>query len=195
MSHHYEMLCIFPGTLAEAELPQAVSEVKDVVEQCGGSKLTVNDLGKSRLAYPIKHIRYGYFSLIRFEAAPEAIDAMNQKLRLMSGILRQVITKYNPSTAGEVPTSQETLNEIVRGGGKTDRRSRGKEDSAKKEAEKKEEPAAEEAPKTEEKEENQQTVEKTEEKTESVDKANEEQVPLDKIGDKLDEILEKSIDV
>lgn len=181
--NHYELLCISPGTLAETELPEHIGRIQATVEQGGGSSLQVTDLGKSRLAYPINHIRYGYFTLVRFQAEPQVMQTIQEKLRLLSGVLRSVIRRYNPATAGDTPTSQATLNEIVRGGSR----------NAPKERSERPERAEKSSSDQEKDTENQQNVEKTDESAPAVDTAKKEQVPLEQIGEQLDEILEKSI--
>lgn len=84
----YELLFILPGTLSENEVAPAVEKIKAVVEKNGGKNVKTQDLGKSRIAYPIKHIRYGYFQLFQFEAESKEVLEINNTLRLMSDLLR-----------------------------------------------------------------------------------------------------------
>ncbi len=95
------MLCVLPGTLAEDEIKPVVKQVEDIIAEYGGVNVTVEDRGKSRLAHPIKHIRYGYFQLIQFEAGPEAIAQINAKTRLITQLLRALITIFNPEARAE----------------------------------------------------------------------------------------------
>lgn len=98
---HYEMLCVLPGTLAEDEITPVVKQVEEIIAEFGGTNVTVEDRGKSRLAHPIKHIRYGYFQLVQFEAGPEAIAQINAKTKLMKELLRALITIFNPEARAE----------------------------------------------------------------------------------------------
>lgn len=98
---NYELLFILPGTLAESELPALVEKTKSTVEQNGAKELAVFDMGKSRLAYPIKHIRYGYFYVAHFSAEAKEVVAIQAKLRLMTELLRAVITKFDQKTGVE----------------------------------------------------------------------------------------------
>jgi small subunit ribosomal protein S6 len=92
----YELLLILPGTLDEKEAEQKSQEIVDVVKQFSTStSLTV--LGKNRLAYPVKQIRYGYFYTIVFEAEAEKITALHAKLNLRRDLLRFMISHYNVS--------------------------------------------------------------------------------------------------
>lgn len=176
MSKNYEMMCILPGTLAQSDVPAAADAVKQALEEQGATEIKVNDLGKSRLAYPMKHIRYGYFFLITFVAEGENVVAIKEKLRLNTTILRQVIRTFDPAKAGEAPTTQETIGEII-----NEPKVRGAKKGKK------------EVRSSEKTRETKQKVESTDETSESDDKEDENAVPLEKIDEKLDEILEKSI--
>jgi small subunit ribosomal protein S6 len=87
----YELLFVLPGTLSENEVAPAAEKIKAVVEKSGSKNVKMQDLGKSRIAYPIKHIRYGYFQLCQFETEPKNLSEINNTLRLMADLLRFVI--------------------------------------------------------------------------------------------------------
>ncbi len=89
----YELLFVLPGTLAEGEVTPVVDAVKAAISEKGGTVKSMDDMGKSRLAYPMKHIRYGYFRLCRFDAEQAAMPAIEQKLRLNNDILRILLKK------------------------------------------------------------------------------------------------------
>ena len=78
---NYELLFILPGTLSEDEVPALVNTVKEVLVESGVQNLEHKDMGKSRLAYPIKHIRYGYFHLAHFEAEGKSVEDVKVKLK------------------------------------------------------------------------------------------------------------------
>lgn len=97
----YELLVVLPGTMEESAVPGLVGEVKAVVEKHGGENLKMQDRGKSRLAYPIRHIRYGYFHIIQFTAEGETIPKIQKDLALMRELLRSLITAFDPKTRAE----------------------------------------------------------------------------------------------
>lgn len=96
---NYEILFILPGTMSEDEVPALVNKVKELLVENGAKNLDHKDIGKSRLAYPIKHIRYGYFHLAHFEAEGNSVEVMKARLGLVSELLRTLITKYEPGTS------------------------------------------------------------------------------------------------
>jgi len=109
--NHYELLFILPGTLDENETKPLVDKVRNIIEKNDGKNLTVGELDKRRLAYPMKHIRYGYFGLAYFEAEPAMVKKMEADFILDRIFLRVFVKKINPNVHtlkqinfGQVPT-------------------------------------------------------------------------------------------
>lgn len=94
---HYELLTVLPGTLSETEVPERIKQVTTLLSENGATEVTVEDMGKSRMAYPMKHIRYGYYHKMQFQAEPEQLPTLHNKLRLQSEMLRAIITSYVPA--------------------------------------------------------------------------------------------------
>ncbi|HBU07399.1 MAG TPA: 30S ribosomal protein S6 [Candidatus Magasanikbacteria bacterium] len=187
---NYELMFILPGTLSEDEVPALVNKVKAVLEENGVEKLTISDMGKSRLAYPIKHIRYGYFSLAHFEAENNAIVIINGKLRLMSELLRVLLTKLeankpvsNKISFGHMPTNSDDRVFEPRSEGRTEHYTK-RVEVKKEETTVVDDIAANVAPKVKEVEEVKKPRAKKEDK----------RVKLDDIDKKLDEILDMELD-
>lgn len=113
---NYELLFILPGTLVETEVKPLIDQVKDAVLTNGGVDFSVEDMGKSRLAYPINHIRYGYFQLAHFKAETETVLVIEKKLRLLGNTLRILIQKYDPNKkVQKINFSDQTFAEPVMG--------------------------------------------------------------------------------
>jgi small subunit ribosomal protein S6 len=118
---NYELLCILPGTLTEEEIKPVIENVKEMMTKSNIENVVVKDMGKSRLAYPVKHIRYGYFQLLQFETERSNIAPLRKRLKGVSELLRAVITKFDPvarteseKRTGAPKTSMETLSKIDR---------------------------------------------------------------------------------
>ena len=92
---NYEMIFILPGTLGEEEVGPIVEKVRKAVADNGGKELTVGDMGKNRLSYPMKQIRYGYFQLAHFQAEAKEVVEIQKKLALLPELLRVLIQKYD----------------------------------------------------------------------------------------------------
>lgn len=93
----YEMLCVLPGTLAEDEVGPAAERVASVMREAGATDIDEQDMGKNRLAYPMKSIRYGYFRTFYFNAEPSAVSVIRDKVALSSDLLRSIVRFGRPS--------------------------------------------------------------------------------------------------
>lgn len=91
----YELLLVLPGTLDEKEAETRSNEVLSLLKE-SSKDAEVAPMGKMRLAYPIKQIRYGYFYTIIFSVETKDLKAIQEKLGLMRDLLRAMITDYNP---------------------------------------------------------------------------------------------------
>lgn len=105
---YYEMLCVLPGTLTEDEANKSLEQVKDTLGKHGVAEITVHAMGKSRLAYPIKHIRYGYFQLFYFNTEPNVVNEVRSKVALSPDILRVMVQMTNQGAAAK--SGRYTLN-------------------------------------------------------------------------------------
>ncbi len=92
----YELLIVLPGTMAEDEAAAVKDQLAEIVTSQEAVNLTVEDRGKSRLAYPMKHIRYGYFYFFRFSAETTQVPVIQEKIRLTGKTLRSIVSKYSP---------------------------------------------------------------------------------------------------
>lgn len=183
---NYELLFILPGTLGEDEVNPIVNNIKDIIEKADGQEIKIQDLGKSRIAYPIKHIRYGYFQLCQFKSESKNITDIKEKLRLIPNLLRFVINKV-----GSEPNI--ILDKISAISDVTVRHSPSKtisEDKKPEEKEKEEEhiTAGHQMDSMEQK-----TKQKTETKEDLKTETKVENIKLDDIDKKLDELLDTNI--
>jgi len=91
----YELLLVLPGTLDEKEAEVKSAEIWNLVK-IGDAEAKMITLGKNRLAYPVKQIRYGYFYTIIFNMGAEDLKVLQDKLSLMRDLLRAIVSVYNP---------------------------------------------------------------------------------------------------
>lgn len=90
----YELLAVFPGTLDDAQVKTKSEELLEVIKTLS-TDAEIHPLGKNRLAYPINHIRYGYFFTYVFSAETTQIKELEKKLSLSRELLRSLITHFN----------------------------------------------------------------------------------------------------
>ena len=88
MMKPYELLYIVPAVMTDAEAETVNAKVTEMVKATGAQIIRVENLGKIKLAYPIKHQKYGFYMLVQFDAEAEVISKLEYDLRLNENILR-----------------------------------------------------------------------------------------------------------
>jgi len=95
----YELLYILPTRYTDTEVEGIQAKVKGLVEKSGAKVMKEDNLGRIRLAYPIKQIRHGSYILSYFEVAPtgeewsesKTVAEVDNQLRLAEEVLRHMI--------------------------------------------------------------------------------------------------------
>ncbi|HSJ02797.1 MAG: 30S ribosomal protein S6 [Verrucomicrobium sp.] len=89
MSRKYEAMIVLDMKGKEENVDTLVSQLGRDFEQ-GGAKLEqVDNLGKKKFPYAPRHVESGYYINFLFEAAPEAINGIQGKLKLNDNIYQQ----------------------------------------------------------------------------------------------------------
>ncbi len=84
----YELMTIFRPEMAEADVRREVERVSSALSE-RGAKMTKDDFwGKRRFAYEISHLTEGFYSVLQFEADPEAIVDIDRALSLSDQVVR-----------------------------------------------------------------------------------------------------------
>lgn len=91
--NHYEILAIISGKYAETELEALITKFTDLITKHKGTIHYTQNVGRRKLAYPIKHLAYGYYFLTEFDADATDVAKLNRDLTLSSELLRHLITR------------------------------------------------------------------------------------------------------
>ena len=98
----YEGLFIFPETLDEEQLDQAIDAVKGELEKLDGSQESVTRLGKRSFARPMKKKKAGIYTIIMFRLDGANISALKLRLKLATNVFRsQFVRKEELEVAPE----------------------------------------------------------------------------------------------
>lgn len=82
---------ILSSAVPDNEEPALTKQLTDFIAEAGGEILKVENLGRKKLAYPIKRTRNGLYVLIQFKLAPEKVNELEHKLRVTAGIIRNLV--------------------------------------------------------------------------------------------------------
>ena len=93
----YEGLFIFPETLDEEQLDQAIDAVKNELAKLGGSLERTTRLGKRSFARPMKKKKAGIYAIIMFRLDGLSIPALQARLKLGTNVFRSQFMKKDES--------------------------------------------------------------------------------------------------
>ncbi|MEA3464367.1 MAG: 30S ribosomal protein S6 [Patescibacteria group bacterium] len=110
---HYELLYIISNKYSENELSPIIDKVRKIISDNGGNISYSEEWGKKKLAYPIKHFRYGYYNLAEFDLAGEKLVKINKALQLASEILRHQIVSKKLKTVQVIEKEKRIAKSIV----------------------------------------------------------------------------------
>ncbi len=96
----YELLIVLPGTLDDNQVAEKAEEIVKLVKEVG-SEVELHTIGKNRLAYPVKQIRYGYYYTITFQAEPTGLASLENKLSIHREVLRFLLSHFNTNLTSQ----------------------------------------------------------------------------------------------
>ena len=102
MNTLYEGLFIFPESLDEEGLDQAINRVKEELEKLGGAIESTTRMGKKTFARPLKKQKAGLYTVIMFNLEGTKMDAFKARLKLTTNVFRHQFVE-----ASGVETAQE----------------------------------------------------------------------------------------
>ena len=92
----YELLFFVSPSIDDETRLATQKRIDAVITDQGGKVNNVEEWGKKKLAYEIDGLQDGDYTLIDFQAEPEAIAELNRVLRIMDSVVRHMITVRPP---------------------------------------------------------------------------------------------------
>jgi len=95
----YEMFYILPTRYTDAEIAEIQTKVNGLIEKVGAKVIKEENLGRIRLAYPIKQMRHGSYILNYIEvdsvgeewAESKVLIDLDKELRMTDEVMRHMI--------------------------------------------------------------------------------------------------------
>jgi small subunit ribosomal protein S6 len=106
MTRLYDLMLLVDPNAPEERRSAVISETESMIEQ-GGQLVSSHDWGQRRMAYEIDHRPEADYRLYQFEGDNPLLDRLNQRLRIMDGVLRFRIIKLKPGQPTPPPPDQQ----------------------------------------------------------------------------------------
>ena len=91
--NQYETVFILIPVLSDEQMKEAVEKFKGVLVSTGAEIINEENWGLKKLAYPIEKKSTGFYVLVEFKAAPEAIKTLEIAYRRDERVLRYLTVK------------------------------------------------------------------------------------------------------
>jgi small subunit ribosomal protein S6 len=89
----YELMVILDGGLDEDKYKTALATVEKTIKTKGGTVTALDEWGKRKLVYAIRHIDFGYYLVFRLSADKAEVPAAIQSaLNIQDVVLRSMMT-------------------------------------------------------------------------------------------------------
>jgi small subunit ribosomal protein S6 len=89
----YEITYILRPALEDQQVTDVSSHFSDVVKNNGGGEVTIEPMGKKRLAYEIKKQREGHYICMKFDGPSDCAKEAIRQLRLHDDVLRALLIR------------------------------------------------------------------------------------------------------
>ncbi len=89
----YEVLFIAAPNSAEDDLRKLTTQLESVVTEHGGKVTKLDNLGRRKLAYPIKKFDEGVYTLLNIEGEGGEIAEVERRLRVSDLVIRHMTVR------------------------------------------------------------------------------------------------------
>jgi small subunit ribosomal protein S6 len=94
MQNNYETIIIVNSNLDEAAIKATIEKFVNLIAEHGTVEST-EEWGKRRLAYPIKKMNEGYYTLINFSSSPDFIAELERIYKITDEVIKHIVVKKN----------------------------------------------------------------------------------------------------
>lgn len=89
----YEIMFIVKNTIEEEKVKKIADSLKDLITNDKGNIIDFKEMGKRKLAYPIKKEVTGTYYVMTVEANHDTIKEFSRKVSINENVLRHLVIK------------------------------------------------------------------------------------------------------
>ena len=93
MMTKYEIMFIVKATMEEEQIKGVSDELQKLINKKPSKVIEFKEMGRKKLAYPIKKEVSGYYFVMTVEADNETIKEFDRKVLINENVLRHLIIK------------------------------------------------------------------------------------------------------
>ncbi len=103
MANDYEVTYILRPHIDEAEFDGRIAEIAEHLKKNGGEVISVDKMGKRRLAYEIDDVREGFYVVMNFKSTGEQARELERQLRLNEDVMRALLIRLDEPAPLRIP--------------------------------------------------------------------------------------------
>ena len=107
MTRQYDLMLMIDPNAPEERRNAVIAEAESMLNS-GGELLDSHDWGTRRMAYEIDHRPEAEYRLYQFKGDNALLERLNQRLRILDGVLRFRIIKAKPGQPTPPPPEQQS---------------------------------------------------------------------------------------
>ena len=88
----YESVVIISSKLEEEAIKALIAKISDLINS-DGKVISVEEVGKKKLAYEMKKNKEGYYVTFKFEANPKSITELERVYRITDEVIKFIVIK------------------------------------------------------------------------------------------------------
>jgi len=90
----YEITYIIRPSLEDPSVDELVTHFIDAAKSNAAEAITIDRMGKKRLAYDIQKVREGHYVCMHFTGSPECAKEILRQMRLHENVLRALLVRH-----------------------------------------------------------------------------------------------------
>lgn len=110
MINQYETVFIMTPVLSDQQMKETVEKFKGILVAEGAEIINEEEWGLKKMAYPIQKKSTGFYELLEFKAAPEAIAKLEVAFRRDERIIRFLTVKQEKYAAAYAEKRRNKFN-------------------------------------------------------------------------------------
>ena len=91
----YEVTYILRPGLEETEVETRANAIGEILKGQGGEIVSIEKMGRKRLAYEIDDVREGNYVVMQFKSTAEASKELERQLKLQEDVLRALVVRLD----------------------------------------------------------------------------------------------------
>jgi small subunit ribosomal protein S6 len=95
----YELGFILHPEVSEEQSNAILERIQQIVNNHDGQVVRINQWGRRRLAYPIRHQRDGFYVFFDMILTPETVSELDRNIKVTEEVLRHIIIRRDPRVA------------------------------------------------------------------------------------------------